>query len=196
MRDDSESRISKLSMRKSTISHLKSPDQCPSTRIPRPVSATRPKKKGSIVILNPNSLLGRVKPPSTAKNNSSQVQEVKKEYEKFLKDSKENQSLRTNGYRRRQMARIQSRHENPYSVRNFAAAQNQSRESSNDRSLTRRGPTVVKPFKLSVSKTRDQPVDDEETKVEYFKARKVPTSHRIPFMVLHSTKNLTTPNDV
>ncbi len=60
-------------------------------------------------------------------------------------------------------------------------------------------PTVPRPFRLSTSNTRKKkdvtPQGSEDRNPHYksFKAKKVPTSHRVPFMVLHSAKNLTQP---
>jgi hypothetical protein len=60
-------------------------------------------------------------------------------------------------------------------------------------------PTVPKPFRLSSSNCRKGKEDStpntsqDREPVTKFKAKKVPNSHRVPFMVLHSTKNLTNP---
>ena len=63
-------------------------------------------------------------------------------------------------------------------------------------------PTIPKPFRLS-SSNRDKNKNREVTPNESdshtpnsrsnFKAKEIPKSHNIPFIVLHSTKNLTNP---
>lgn len=58
---------------------------------------------------------------------------------------------------------------------------------------------MPKPFRLSTSNTRkhnnetSQGSEDRNPHYQSFKAKKVPNSHRVPFMVLHSAKNLTQP---
>lgn len=51
--------------------------------------------------------------------------------------------------------------------------------------------TVVKPFNLSNSNARQKPKNDESMEKYKFKARKIPKTHKLPFMVYHSTKDLT-----
>ena len=80
--------------------------------------------------------------------------------------------------------------------------------SSRDSSMTKtslpmkKPPTVPKPFRLSASncrKRKDEDVTPQGSQdrtpkaTGTFKAKKLPKSHRVPFMVLHSTKNLTHP---
>jgi hypothetical protein len=62
-------------------------------------------------------------------------------------------------------------------------------------------PTVPKPFRLSSSNCRkpnveslpSEPVVVAESKKYTFTAKTIPKSHRVPFMVMHSTKDLTQP---
>ncbi|CAI2363975.1 unnamed protein product [Moneuplotes crassus] len=76
-----------------------------------------------------------------------------------------------------------------------------SRDSSMSKSgvRARKPPTVPRPFRLSASNSRKKedttPQGSEDRNPHYksFKAKKVPHSHRVPFMVLHSAKNLTQP---
>lgn len=93
---------------------------------------------------------------------------------------------------------------NPYSI--WDTQNKHERNSSRDSSMTKssmsmkKPPTVPKPFRLSSTnlnkKDRDKTpeISQERASKSYkFKAKKVPNSHRVPFMVLHSTKNLTNP---
>lgn len=64
----------------------------------------------------------------------------------------------------------------------------------------RKPPTVPRPFRLSASNSRKKKEDttpqgseDRNPHYKSFKAKKVPHSHRVPFMVLHSAKSLTQP---
>lgn len=94
--------------------------------------------------------------------------------------------------------------ENPYSI--WDTQSKHDRTLSQDSSMTkssmqtRKPPTVPKPFRLSSSNRniikRDKTPEvtkERVPKIFKFKAKKVPGSHRVPFMVLHSTKNLTNP---
>ena len=57
----------------------------------------------------------------------------------------------------------------------------------------RKQPTIFDPFKLSTSNYRRKPYknENEENMKFKFKARQIPKTHKVPFMVYHSTKNLT-----
>lgn len=70
--------------------------------------------------------------------------------------------------------------------------------------VQKKPPTVPKPFKLSTSNCRRKGEEDTTPNVSQdrtpkatnsFRAKKLPKSHRVPFMVLHSTKNLTHPEE-
>ena len=80
-----------------------------------------------------------------------------------------------------------------------------SRESSVTKTSTirmKKPPTVPKPFRLSSSNWRKSTEKTESAYVEEmnkklttkkFQAKEIPKSHRVPFMVMHSTKDLTEP---
>jgi len=51
--------------------------------------------------------------------------------------------------------------------------------------------TSTKPFNLSQSNYRRKPRKDTSTEQNKFKAKKIPKTHKIPFVVYHSTKSLT-----
>jgi len=81
---------------------------------------------------------------------------------------------------------------------------NTSRDSSISKSTNqmKKPPTVPKPFRLSTSNSRKKENEDTTPQGSQdrtpkasinFRATKLPKSHRMPFMVLHSTKNLTHP---
>ena len=64
-------------------------------------------------------------------------------------------------------------------------------------SCRRRRTTSTMPFNLSVSNRRKKPeTDGEDPEPCKFKARKIPKTHKVPFIVYHSTKNLTSFNNV
>lgn len=93
---------------------------------------------------------------------------------------------------------------NPYSI--WDTQTKHERNSSRDSSMTKssmsmkKPPTVPKPFRLSSTnlnkkdRGKTPELSEERAPKSYkFMAKKVPNSHRVPFMVLHSTKNLTNP---
>ena len=71
------------------------------------------------------------------------------------------------------------------------------------RPLTQRvkPPTIPKPFRLSsTNRAKVESVSNKSNSRspksnKAFKAKEIPKSHRVPFMVLHSTKNLTKPEN-
>lgn len=64
-------------------------------------------------------------------------------------------------------------------------------------SCRRRKTTSTVPFNLSVSNRRRKPeTEDDQPELSKFKARKIPKTHKVPFIVYHSTKNLTSFNNV
>ena len=95
--------------------------------------------------------------------------------------------------------------DNPYSVwdnisKNWGTSSRESSVSKVSRGI-KKPPTVPRPFRLSTSNWRKKeenitPNGSEDREVkdkQKFKAKRVPYSHRVPFMVLHSAKNLTQP---
>ena len=63
----------------------------------------------------------------------------------------------------------------------------------------RRKPTITAPFNLSKSNRRrkENTNDDDLENLKFkFKARKIPKSNKVPFMVYYSTKSLTSFNNI
>ncbi len=66
---------------------------------------------------------------------------------------------------------------------------------------SKKKPTRIKPFRLSASNSKNREIsnylkqkeNEEKKTIRKFKARPIPTSHKVPFMVLHSTNTLTQP---